>query len=86
MEDNLEHFTAHVMAQWDEHNIIRESWSLSKSRGDTMAWGKGLALPQPALSLRVDSQASTAASAPSFESHFGVSGESGRVEIFWQTH
>lgn len=62
MEDNLEHFTAHVLAQWDERNIVRESWSLSKSRGDTMAWGKGLALPLPALSLRVDSQTSTAAS------------------------
>lgn len=82
MEDSLEHFTAHVMAQWDKHNIV----SLSKSRGDTMAWGKGLALPLPALSLRVNSQAATAASVSNFESHLGVSGESGRVEIFWQTH
>lgn len=86
MEDNLEHSTAHVMAWWDEHDIVRESWSLPKSREDTMAWGKGFALPLPALSLRVDSQASTAASASSFESHLGVSGESGGVEIFWQTH
>lgn len=84
MENNQGHFTGRVMAQWDEHNIVREIWSLSKSKGDTMAWGKGLALPQPALSLRVDSQASSAASTSNFESHFGVSGES--VEILWQTH
>lgn len=32
MEDNLEHFTAHVMAQWEEHNIVRGSYSFLKSR------------------------------------------------------
>lgn len=41
VKDNPEHFTAHVLAQGDECNIVRESWSLPKSRGDIMAWGEG---------------------------------------------
>jgi len=82
VENNLEHFTAHSLAHWHARNIGWESWSLSVCGGENITQGRRLALLLPALSLAVDSQGSTAASASNFESYLGISDECRRVEIF----
>lgn len=47
MENNTEHFSAGVVAHWCARSIDWENWSLSMSRGENVAEGRGLALLLP---------------------------------------